>query len=104
MNLFSPRVPQHGDELFRCGAADQRIIHNYNALFIDYPADNVEFLFDIKIPDFLFRPDERPAYIMIADKSDIIPDLGFLRESQCRRIGTVRNRYYDIRFDGVFPG
>src|ERR1044072_2900677 len=104
MHLARAGVAHHAHDLFRGGAAYQRIVDQDDALAFDRGAVRRMLHAHAELAHALGRLDEGAADIMVADDAEFERHAGMLAVADRRRHAGIRHRHHDVDLDMAFAG
>ena len=104
MDLLRARFPQKADDARRCGAADDGIIDEDDALVPDGFGDDVQLDAHGVFAHLLAGGDEAAADILVLQEADAVGDAALLRVADGCIDAGIRHADDDIRIHGIFAG
>ena len=104
MDLLGPGLFQAGDAGLARGAADDRVVHDDDALPAHEVADEVELHPDVEVPDELRRLEETPADVMVPHEGHLERDAALQRVAERGGVPAVGHGHHDIGLDGMLAG
>src|SRR6476660_7465597 len=102
MDLAGAGVAHHADDLFRGGAAHQRIVDQDDALALDRGAVRIVLHADAEFAHALGRLNEGPADVMVSDDAEFERHAGMLAVADRGGHAGIRHRHHDIDLDMAF--
>src|SRR4051794_9386390 len=101
MDFAGAGVAHHADDLFRGGAAHQRIVDQDDALAFDRGAVGRMLHADAEFAHALGRLNEGAADIVVSDDAEFERHAGMLGVADRGRYAGIRYRHHDIDFDAA---
>src|SRR6516164_7358961 len=102
MDLAGAGVAHDAHDLFRGGAAHERIVDQDDALAFDRGAVGVVFHLHAGFANALGRLNEGAAHIVVADDAEFEGHAGMLAVADGSRYAGIRHRHHDIHRDVTF--
>src|SRR6266446_6566793 len=102
MDLARAGVAHHADDLFRGGAAHQRIVDQDDALALDRGAVRIVLHAHAEFAHALGRLNEGASDVMVSDDAELERHAGMLAVADRGGYPGIRHRHHDVHLDMAF--